>query len=119
MSFAIQYSFSIEFGNLGPWYSAFIQNLIMSILFINILVSRGSTKGQSLTIAVSKWIGTLAPTILFGIIRGNQLILVLGIFCSVFDITYIRYLNVVKKASFSHSDSSIIFNSNSKKTSQF
>lgn len=119
MSFAIQYSFSIEFGNLGSWYSAFIQNLIMSILFINILVSRGSTKGQSLTIAISKWIGTLAPTILFGIIHGNQLTLVLGIFCSVFDIIYICYLSVIKKASFSRSDSSIIYNSNSKKTSQF
>ena len=38
--------------------------------------------------------GTLAPTILFGIVgdggfpTGSFLILVLGIFCSVFDLTY-------------------------------
>ena len=43
---------------------------------------------------MSKWVGTLAPTILFGIVgdggfpKGSFLILVLGIFCSVFDLTY-------------------------------
>lgn len=113
MSFAIQYSFFIEFGNLGSWYSAFIQNLIMSVLYINMLITRRSTKGQNLTIAISKWIGTLAPAILYGIIYGNQLSLVLGIFCSIFDIIYILYLNAVKKTDFSKSDSSDIYNSNS------
>jgi len=68
MCFAIQYSFNVEFADKGPWYSAFLQNLIMSVLYINMFVSRGSTKGQSLSIAISKWIGTLTPTILLGII---------------------------------------------------
>lgn len=108
MSFVIQYSFSVEFGNHGPWYSAFLQNLIMSILYINMLVTRGSAKGQDLIIAVNKWIGTLAPTILLGIIRGDQLVLVLGIFCSVFDISYIFYLNSVKKSVLERTDSSIL-----------
>ena len=113
MSFVIQYSFSVEFGHLGSWYSAFIQNLIMSVLFTNMLVTRMTTKGQNLAIAISKWLGTLAPTILFGIIYRNQLLLVLGIFCSIFDIIYIFYLNTAMKTSCSHSGSSVMSNSNS------
>jgi hypothetical protein len=98
MSFIIQYGFFMEFGHsLGASYSAFLQNLLMSILYINMLANRKSLKGQSQTIAISKWIGTLAPTILFGMIYGNTLILILGLFCSVFDIAYILYLNHYKK----------------------
>ncbi|WAA09147.1 hypothetical protein [Fervidibacillus albus] len=100
MSFVLQYSFLVEFDSLGGTYSAFIQNLLMSVLFITMLVRRRSSKGQSLTIAISKWIGTLAPTILFGAIMGNQLVLVLGVFCSVFDIIYIFYLNSIRNLSF-------------------
>lgn len=40
-------------------------------------------------LAVAKWIGTLAPTILFGWISYNPYVLVFGIFCSVFDLIYI------------------------------
>lgn len=69
MSFVIQYSFYVEFGE----FSAFLQNLIMSILYINMFVNRGSTKGQSLIITINKWIGALAPVaILFGIMKGNS-----------------------------------------------
>lgn len=98
MAFVLEYYFVVEFGDLGELYSAFLQNLIMSILFIHLLVTRTDTKGQNLTIAINKWIGTLAPTILFGIIAGNKLLLVIGIFCSVFDILYIYFLNAAKKA---------------------
>jgi len=99
MSFVLQYCFILEFGNIGKIYSAFIQNLIMSILFINMIVNRTTTAGQSLTIAINKCIGTLALTILFGVIGGSKLILALGIFCSVFDILYIYFLNSVKRSS--------------------
>lgn len=109
MAFLIQYYFLIDFGNLGGIYSAFIQNLIMSILFINMLVSRDNLKGQNLIIGVSKWIGTLAPTILYGVIYEYRLILILGLFCSLFDILYIYFLNNIKKISSSYSKS----NSNS------
>jgi len=92
----VEYSFIKEFGvAVGAGYSAFLQNLLMSVLFIHMLVSRGSSEGQSLLIAVSKWIGTLAPTILFGILgeggfpKGSALILMLGSFCSVFDLIYV------------------------------
>src|SRR6185503_18389124 len=95
-AFAVQYAVIREFGVAkGAAYSAFPQNLIMSILFIAMLAKRGSREGQSLLIAVSKWIGTLAPTILFGAIgqggfpNGSFLILTVGLFCSVFDLIYI------------------------------
>jgi hypothetical protein len=98
-AFALEYSFIREFGVAkGAAYSAFPQNLIMSVLFITMLVRRGNREGQSLTIAVNKWIGTLAPTILYGVVgeggfpRGSFLILIFGIFCSVFDLIYIRLL---------------------------
>ena len=99
MSFVLQFCFVLEFGDLGKVYSSFIQNLIMSILFINMIVNRTTTAGQSLTIAINKCIGTLALTILFGVIGGSKLILALGIFCSVFDILYIYFLNSVKRSS--------------------
>jgi len=92
----IQYAFIREFGpSVAAGYAAFLQNLLMSILFIDMLVKRGNRAGQSLGIAVSKWIGTLAPTIQFGILgdgafpRGSFLILVAGLLCTVFDVLYI------------------------------
>jgi hypothetical protein len=98
-AFAVQYAFRREFGvSKAAAYAAFPQNLIMSILFIAMLVKRGSREGQSLTIAINKWLGTLAPTILYGAIgeggfpRGSFLILTVGLFCSVFDVIYIWLL---------------------------
>ena len=103
--FAVQYAFRREFGiGRGAGYSAFSQNLLMSVLFIAMLWRRGSREGQSLTIAVNKWIGTLAPTILYGALgegdfpHGSFLILTLGIFCSVFDLIYIWLLARMKPA---------------------
>jgi hypothetical protein len=113
MAGIIQYAFLKEFGitnsknfdlfkafiepDLGAWYSAFMQNLMMSVLFIQMLLLRKNDKGQNLTIAIAKWIGTLAPTILFGILLENNLVLILGIFCCVFDIIYIWLLFSFKK----------------------
>jgi hypothetical protein len=100
-AFWVEYAFVREFGtSAGGAYAAFLQNLLMSVLFIGMLVRRGSVEGQSLTIAVSKWLGTLAPTIVFGMIRPNPFILVVGMLCSVFDLIYIcmvsRYGSVEK-----------------------
>jgi len=99
MAFAVEYVFTREFGIFrGGAYAAFLQNLIMSILFIQMLVSRGSREGQSVLLAVNKWIGTLAPTIQFGILnnlglqQGHVLIVVTGGFCCVFDLIYIWLL---------------------------
>ncbi|HBB88633.1 MAG TPA: hypothetical protein DC047_13560 [Blastocatellia bacterium] len=101
----VEYAFRKEFGvRVGAGYSAFLQNLLMSVLFINMLVRRGSREGQSLTIAVGKWLGTLAPTALFGIIgdggfpNGSFLIVVVGMLCSIFDLIYIGLLLKTKPA---------------------
>lgn len=64
----------------------------MSVLFIHLFTSRKNAEGQSLLLAIAKWIGTLAPTILMGIIEFNIVVLTAGLFCSVFDIIYIILL---------------------------
>lgn len=89
-AFAVQLLFVAEFGwDAAPRYSAFLQNLLMSGLFIAMFVARGGARGQSLLVAVAKWIGTLAPTIVFGWFASSPLILGVGALCSVFDLVYI------------------------------
>ncbi|MDQ0862482.1 transmembrane-type terpene cyclase [Arthrobacter globiformis] len=92
-SFTVQLLFVAEFGwDDASKYAAFLQNLLMSSLFIAMFVSRGSGRGQSLVIAVAKWVGTLAPTIVYGGYGNTVLILGLGALCSVFDLAYIALL---------------------------
>lgn len=92
-SAALQIVFIVEFDFvMASQYSAFLQNLLMSVLFISLLLKRNSTEGTSLTLAFAKWIGTLAPTILMGVITFNPVVLICGIFCSVFDLIYIAML---------------------------
>jgi len=87
----------------GRAYAAFIQNLAMSILFLRMLQQRNSYEGQSLAIASNKLIGTLMPTITFGLIGSkifngpNLLILPLGISCFIFDLLYLWLLYQVKR----------------------
>jgi hypothetical protein len=64
----------------------------MSVLFIAMFVARRGPRGQSIVIAVAKWIGTLAPTILFGVLGGSTFIVSVGLLCSVFDLAYIALL---------------------------
>ena len=99
--FLVQMSYIKEFGlegHLSAQYSAFAQNLLMSIAFIHMLVKRGSTKGQSLLLAVAKWIGTLAPTITMGIMSTNYVVLACGLLCTVYDLLYIALLYRAKKS---------------------
>lgn len=98
-AFILQYMFILEFGLLmGAIYSAFLQNLLMSVLFITMLEQRGSREGQSMLIAVCKCIGTVAPTIFMGVLgvkgmmSANSLVLVTGILILIFDIAYIWLL---------------------------
>ncbi len=92
-AYVVQWLFVIEFGWAeAPKYAAFLQNLLMSILFIAMFVARRGPRGQSIVIAVAKWIGTLAPTIVFGALAGSMFILGLGILCSVFDLAYLGLL---------------------------
>lgn len=93
--FLVQMSFVVEFGmegHLSAQYSAFIQNLIMSITFIAMLQKRKSSEGQSLLLAVAKWVGTLAPTITMGIMAANYVVLACGLLCTLYDVIYIVLL---------------------------
>lgn len=93
--FVLQILFMVEFGDVaGEKYSAFLQNIAMSVAYLYMLNRRKSSKGQSMTIAICKCIGTLTPT-LFGAIQGNVFILVTGIICFIFDIVYIFCLHHV------------------------
>ncbi len=68
MAFVVQVLFVGEFGwDHGSGSAAFLQNLLMSGLFTAMVVGRRGTRGQTRVIAVGKWIGTLAPTIAFGV----------------------------------------------------
>jgi hypothetical protein len=94
-AFILQWLFLHEFGlHPAAKYSAFLQNLLMSILFIAMFVHRGNGEGQSLSIAINKFIGTLAPTIHMGMVdEGPGLfIIVTGSLIAVFDLIYIRLL---------------------------
>ena len=99
VGFGMQFAFyfGCENPEIASIYSAFAQNVAMSILFLNMLFQRNDTKAQSNTIAVAKWLGTLTPTI-YGCLNGiNVYILIMGILCSVFDLLYIYFLNKFKK----------------------
>ncbi|GAB2747599.1 transmembrane-type terpene cyclase [Sinomonas soli] len=93
VSLAVQLLFLAEFGRAhGAVYSAFLQNLLMSGLFIAMFVARRGARGQSLTIAVAKWLGTLAPTVQFGLLSHAGFVLGVGLLCSALDLTYIGLL---------------------------
>ncbi len=92
-AFVVQLLFVGEFGwDNGSGYAAFLQNLLMSGLFIAMFVGRKGARGQTLVIAVGKWIGTLAPTIVFGVLGHSTFVLGVGLLCSVFDLAYIGLL---------------------------
>lgn len=95
--FVLQILFMYEFGDAeGEKYSAFLQNIAMSVCYLYMLKSRKSSKGQTMTIAVCKCIGTLTPTI-FGTMEGNMFIFTTGIICFIFDVLYIYFLYKTKK----------------------
>lgn len=97
-SFAVQGLFIAEFDwDPAARYSAFLQNLLMSGLFIAMFAVRRGLRGQTVLIAVAKWIGTLAPTITFGVLENSTFILGIGALCSVFDLTYIGLLLWAKR----------------------
>jgi hypothetical protein len=93
VSFATIYACAIEFPDLaGARYSAFAQNLMMSVLFVGLVLGRSGVEGQSMVVAIFKWIGTFAPTIQFYLQTGSLLILALGLGCFFYDVVYIILL---------------------------
>ncbi|PPL00272.1 transmembrane-type terpene cyclase [Parapedobacter indicus] len=104
ISMFIEFAFVKEFGGTdGAIYSAFLQNVLMSVLFILMLIERKSKRGQSLLLAISKGIGTAANTVLFGVIGHadlTNLVLVLGAICFFLDVIYSYMLFKIKTPKF-------------------
>jgi hypothetical protein len=65
LSFCAVLFITYEFNDFEGRYAAFGQNFMMSVLFVGLLMQRGSSSGQSLYIAVFKMIGTILPSVLF------------------------------------------------------
>jgi hypothetical protein len=86
---------SLEFGDWRGAYTAFGQNLMMSIMFITMLHRRNSPRGQSIYIAAFKMIGTLLASLAFGAYPPGEMFVVSPLFpflyisTLVFDAVYI------------------------------
>lgn len=74
-------------------YSAFAQNVAMSVMFLAALFQRNTTKGFSLLGAVCKCIGTLTPTIWGCVEHGgiHPYIFITGLLCFLIDLVYIYF----------------------------
>jgi len=84
---------TLEFDDFDGAYSAFGQNLMMSVLFVTMLYSRGSLRGQSVWIAVLKMGGTALASIAFYFFNpdydGSILLPFLYVATLVFDGVYV------------------------------
>jgi hypothetical protein len=94
--------FTIEFHDRGT-YSAFGSNLLMSVLFIEMLYHRRSLRGQSISIAVCKLLGTALASLAFYLYfpLGHQpLFVMLFLYVSIFvcDVIYVGMLYVQQRA---------------------
>lgn len=78
----------------GSVYTAYIDNLIMSVLFVSMLVRRGDRRGQSMWIAWGKLLGTLTAAISQYLYDpSNVLWLVIYIEIVVLDLIYVVMLS--------------------------
>jgi hypothetical protein len=68
---------------------------MMSWLFIAMLNRRRNTSGQSIGIASFKLLGTLAPTLIYGL--ESTFVLFLGLSCFVADLIYLLLLIGIRR----------------------
>lgn len=75
-------------------FIAYFQNLLMSILFVLMFLEKRNLKGQSIFIAIFKWLGTLSVSImnLSGMVSSNPTELFVIFLIQFFDILYIYLL---------------------------
>ena len=95
IGFLFVYLISVELDHSKGKYAAFIQNLMMSWLFIAMLNRRRNTNGQSIGIASFKLVGTLAPTLIYGL--KSNFILFLGLGCFIADLIYLLLLIGIRR----------------------
>ncbi len=78
-----------DFHDHDGMYSAFLDNMLMSFLFIRMLLQRGDLRGQSLYIALAKLVGTFCQCIVAHAEHPERWVLDLAyVGIVVFDVTY-------------------------------
>lgn len=78
-----------EFGDVRGMYSAFFIDLVMSVLFIVMMLQRGSIAGQSFYIGLFKWLGSAGYTIVFySFFPNSAFLLTMFVLTFVFNLTY-------------------------------
>ncbi|CAL9621170.1 hypothetical protein SUDANB6_05866 [Streptomyces sp. enrichment culture] len=95
-----------QFGGVesGGTYAGFVQNLVMSCLFLNMLMRRGTTAGQSMAIAAGKLLGTAFASVAAylwlsdGTVTPGPLLPYLFVAILVLDLTYLAALYAVGRA---------------------
>ncbi len=91
--------FPLQFNRTDGGFAAFLQNVVMSVLFIYMFLERGIL-GQSWKIAIAKLFGTLAPTIAVFVEEPNSPLLIFGGFFSlIFDMVYLLLMLKAKTIS--------------------
>ncbi|MBQ8084229.1 MAG: hypothetical protein IJ649_05855 [Oscillospiraceae bacterium] len=97
--FIMVLSFAAVLTSVWEWndpygvYSAFIQNVFISAMFVSMLWKKGSSKGQSMGIAIFKFLGTVAP----GLMGASVLIKEYGLTIpmALGDITFMPLMKVL------------------------
>ncbi|WP_438350631.1 hypothetical protein ACP8HI_08305 [Paenibacillus sp. FA6] len=88
IAFLLQYGMAVEFHDTMGLYSAFGINLLMSIFFIKMLLTK-DLQGQSLSIAYFKMIGTLCASILcYSFYPQSLLLTMMYILIFILDVVY-------------------------------
>jgi hypothetical protein len=92
-AFGAVLTITLQFGDFDGAYSAFGQNLMMSVLFVTMLHARGSLRGQSVSIAALKMGGTALASFAFYFFNpdydGSVLLPFLYVAILVFDAVYL------------------------------
>ncbi|RXT15410.1 hypothetical protein [Ammoniphilus sp. CFH 90114] len=97
-AFSLHYFIALEFSNFTGVYSAYGLNLMMSILFVHLRLSRNHLLGQSMTIAICKLAGTVfASLVSYALYPTSVLLLLLYILVFFFDLLYVILLHAKKK----------------------
>ncbi len=88
-SFCLVLLTSLEFDDFSGVYTAFGQNLMMSILFVLMFLKRDDLRGQTIYIALFKMLGSAASSLGFWQYGAGYLLPFLCIAIFLFDLTYV------------------------------
>lgn len=93
IAFSLHYFIALEFTNLDGGYSAYGLNFMMSLLFVGMLLRRDDLRGQSMSIAVFKLIGTVCASIVsYSLYPASSLLTFLYLVTFIYDVMYVIML---------------------------